>query len=190
MIILDKGGKISFEKAESGLIEVTATWTSPFDVDLVALYDLDDQFVKDAERRSAVQALGDNFGKLGKAPYILLDGDSRSGGSEHLTINLPRAQYLRRVLVFAYIYGPGTWKDVKDAQVVVRHPIERQDHVFNLQGATRQERKAKSCALVDLHTDGSGGLTLTSLGKYFEGTHREIDAHYGFGIDWVYGSKS
>lgn len=188
MINLDKGGHVSFAQADSGLIEVTATWSSPFDVDLVALYDLNDPFVKEENRKSAVQAL-DTCGNLGKAPYILFGGDSRSGGSERLTINLPRAYNLQRVLIFAYIYGPGTWKDVKDAEVVVHHPTEREDHVFKLQGATRQEKNAKSCALVDLHTDGNGGLTLTSLGKYFDNTHREIDAHYGFGINWVDRSK-
>lgn len=142
MINLDKDGHVSFAQADSGLIEVTATWSSPFDVDLVALYDLNDPFVKEENRKSAVQAL-DTCGNLGKAPYILFGGDSRSGGSERLTINLPRAYNLQRVLIFAYIYGPGTWKDVKDAEVVVHHPTEREDHVFKLQGATRQELRAR-----------------------------------------------
>lgn len=189
MTATNTGNPISFQKAESGLITVTSSWTSKYDVDLVALYELSDPFVKEEERKSAVQALGKMFGRIGRAPYILLDGDRRSGGQEQLKINLPRAHNLNRVLVFAYIYGPGTWKDVRDAQVVVHHPTERTDHTFRLQGTSRQEKNAKSCALVDLVSDGNGGLTLTPLGKYFDGTHREIDHYYGFGIRWGFGSK-
>jgi tellurite resistance protein TerA len=139
----------------------------------------------DGSQPRVVQALDKNFGSLNSAPYVLLSGDDRSGGSENLKINLAKADEIKRLLVFAFIYAGSNWKKVGDAQVRIQNPVGGDDYLIRLEGA-----KAASCALIDLQNDGSGNLRMTRLEQYFRGFHQDIDSYYGWpNINWVKGSK-
>lgn len=118
-VTLTKGSpNVSLSK-QSGRLQVNLNWDARppqakqggflkrlaasrgIDLDLGCLYELADG------TKGVVQALGNAFGQLDAAPYILLNGDDRSGansGGEDLFVNLAHAAKIRRVLVFACIY--------------------------------------------------------------------------------------
>lgn len=170
---------VNLAKVDNGIVEVALTWTSQTDVDLAVMYEL-----TDGSRPRVVQALDRHFGDLNVPPYIALSGDDRSGGREVVTINLAQAGNIKRALVFAFIYEGGSWQRVGDAEVTVKHPTLGEFY-FSLNKA-----EAMSCTLIDLRTDGRGGLDMTRLGEFFAGYHQEIDRYYGWpNINWRAGSK-
>ncbi len=87
-----------------------ASLSKGIDLDLGCLYELADG------RKGVIQALGNAFGSLDAPPWILLDGDDRTGkvtGGENMSINLSQPGRFRRVLIFAMIYeGAPNWAAV------------------------------------------------------------------------------
>jgi len=173
--VLEPGAPpICFTKRDSGFLEVTLRWSAPIDIDLATMYE-DDEGKKDV-----VQALGTDpgrFGRFGKSPYIKLDRDDRSGGQEIVTINLARANQLRRFLVFAYVWD-GTMRDVRDATVTVKHPDDG-EHVIHLGHGS-----GMSCVLARFETLPNGDTRFYRDGTFFNGTHIEIDRAYNWNIRW------
>jgi tellurite resistance protein TerA len=154
---------------------------SAVDLDLGCLWETADG------RKGVVQALGNAFGALDRPPYVLLDGDDRSGaksGGENLVVNLDHLDQIRRVLVFAYIYeGATDWAAANG--VVTLHP----------QGAAPIEVRldehaqgARSCAIALLTSQG-GALQVQREIRYLPGVQRDLDAAYGWGLDWQSGRK-
>jgi tellurite resistance protein TerA len=148
------------------------------DLDLGCLWELADG------RKGVVQALGNAFGSLDRAPYVQLDGDDRTGGGgENMTINLDKLSEIRRILVFAFIYeGVPAW-DKADG-VVTLHP----------QGAAPIEVRldessgSRMCALALLENKG-GSLVVNREVKYINGAQDALDRAYGWGMDWSPGRK-
>jgi len=161
-----------------GFLKKLAGGNRGIDLDLGCLYELADG------RKGVIQALGNAFGALDKAPYVLLDGDDRSGGGgENLSINLDRLSDIRRLLVFAFIYdGVPAW-DKADG-VVTLHP----------QGAAPIEVRldessgSRMCALALLENRG-GSLVVNREVKYINGAQDALDRAYGWGMDWAPGRK-
>jgi tellurite resistance protein TerA len=154
---------------------------SAVDLDLGCLWETADG------GKGVVQALGNAFGALDRPPYVLLDGDDRSGatsGGENLLVNLDHLDRLRRVLVFAYIYeGAPNWAAANG--VVTLYP----------QGAAPIEVRldehaqgARSCAIA-LLTNQGGSLTVQREIRYLPGVQRDLDGAYGWGLDWTSGRK-
>ena len=117
-------------------------------------------------------------------PYVLLDGDDRSGGGgENLTVNLDRLADIKRVLVFAFIYdGVPAW-DKADGVVTLfpqgEAPIEiRLD----------ESSGSRMCALALLENTG-GSLKVTREVNYINGAQDKLDQAYGWGMDWTPGRK-
>ena len=158
-----------------------ATQSSAIDLDLGCLYELADG------RKGVIQALGNQFGSLEAAPYILLDGDDRSGsstGGENLFVNLARLGELRRVLVFACIYEGASAFDQAQAVVTLTPatgaPIEvRLDETAG---------KSRMCAIALLDNTG-GELTVRREVNYIDGAQDALDAAYGWGMNWKAGRK-
>ena len=113
---------LSRQAGAFGQLRVNLNWHSgaggglfrraqPIDLDLGCLWQLADG------SKGVVQALGNAFGSLQTPPYVLLDGDDRSGtaaGGENLLVNFDQLQQIRRILVFAYIYqGTPAWDRVQ-----------------------------------------------------------------------------
>ncbi|WP_448638866.1 TerD family protein [Geodermatophilus sp. URMC 63] len=151
------------------------------DLDLGCLWETSDG------RKGVVQALGNAFGSLDRPPYVLLDGDDRSGtrsGGENLVVNLDHLDAIRRILVFAYIYeGAPDWAAANG--VVTLYP----------QGAAPIEVRldehaegARSCAIA-LLTNSGGALTVQREIRYLRGVQRDLDGAYGWGLDWTSGRK-
>ncbi|KQR96488.1 hypothetical protein ASG12_20350 [Williamsia sp. Leaf354] len=151
------------------------------DLDLGCLYELADG------SKSVVQALGNSFGSLNGPPWILLDGDDRSGtvsGGENLLIDLSRLAEFRRILVFAFIYeGTPNWSAADG--VVTLFPPGGAEVEVRLDSA---DNTAMTCAIAMLEVR-DGELSITREVRYINGGQRKLDEAYGWGMKWARGSK-
>ncbi|MGZ8177271.1 TerD family protein [Williamsia sp. SKLECPSW1] len=164
------GGGGLFRKRSSGI-----------DLDLGCLYELSDG------SKGVVQALGNSFGSLGAPPWILLDGDDRSGtvsGGENLLIDLAHLDEFRRILVFAFIYeGTPNWSAADG--VVTLFPPGGTEVEVRLDSA---DNSAVTCAIAMLEVR-AGDLSVTREVRYINGGQRLLDETYGWGMRWARGSK-
>ncbi|PTR22981.1 tellurite resistance protein TerA [Rhodococcus sp. OK519] len=151
------------------------------DLDLACLFELTDG------SKGVIQALGNSFGSLNTAPFIQLDGDDRSGsvsGGENMHINLDRPEMIRRVLIFAMIYeGAPNWAAVDG--VVTLYPTVGPQIEVRLDSA---DNNARICAIAMLENNGSG-ITVNRLVNYINGSQSDLDAAYGWGMQWQAGRK-
>jgi tellurite resistance protein TerA len=195
-ITLDKKGQsISLEKHQDGLgeIVVNLNWnatpvkslglfqkSSGIDLDLACLWELTDGTI------GAVQALGGHFGDLRQFPFIELDQDDRSGqsvGGETLRINGQQWQVFRRILVFAFIYeGAPNWSHV-DALITIKS--KNQPDIEVRLDSHRNDQFMCAIAMLE---NINNQLRITKLVDYFSG-HQQMDYAYGWGLNYVAGSK-
>lgn len=151
------------------------------DIDLGCLVELMDG------SRFAIQALGDVHGAYDDPPFVLLSADERTGArdgdDEFLYINGEKWPLVKRVLVYAYIYGGvASWADVRPVMSVFvpGHPP------IVLSPRTSVD-KLDVCALI-LFENSRDGMKVTNLSEYFPG-QAEMDRAYGFGLSWTQGAK-
>jgi tellurite resistance protein TerA len=139
-----------------------------------------------------VQALGNAFGSLSRPPYIHLDGDDRTGGSdsgENLTINLDHKELLSRVVIFVTIYeGARSFADL-DATVTLQ-PQNGAAIDFSLGECTVP---STVCALAMITNTGSD-LVVQREARFLVpergvSPQRTIDTAYGWGMNWKPGRK-
>jgi tellurite resistance protein TerA len=156
------------------------------DLDLCALYELSDG------RKGVVQALGNAFGALHQPPYILLDGDDRTGAvasGENLSINLDHQQSFRRILIFVTIYeGARSFADLH--ATVTLQPLGGAPVDFSLDECTVP---STVCALA-LITNNGGDLVVQREARYLVpergvSPQRTVDRVYGWGMNWTPGRK-
>ena len=158
-----------------------ASLSKGVDLDLGCLYELADG------RKGVIQALGNSFGNLNAAPWILLDGDDRTGtvtGGENMSINLGQPGRFRRVLIFAMIYeGAPNWGAVDG--VVTLTPANGQPIEVRLDEAGGNSRM---CAVAQLVESG-GDLVFQREVRYIDGGQMALDQAYGWGMNWARGRK-
>ncbi|MGB6051035.1 MAG: tellurium resistance protein [Rhodococcus sp. (in: high G+C Gram-positive bacteria)] len=151
------------------------------DLDLGCLYELADG------TKGVIQALGNSFGAVDRAPYIALDGDDRSGsvtGGENMHINLARPELFKRILVFAMIYeGAPNWAAVDG--VVTLFPTSGPQIEVKLDS---ESNSARICAIALLE-NGKQGFTVTRQVEYIQGSQSDLDKKYGWGMQWAAGKK-
>ena len=156
------------------------------DLDLCALYELTDG------RKGVVQALGNAFGDLHRPPYILLDGDDRTGAmanGENLTVNLDHKNDFRRLLVFVTVYeGARSFADLH--ATVTLQPQYGAPVEFSLDECTVP---STVCALALITNDG-GDLIVQREARYLVpergvSPQRTVDRAYGWGMNWTPGRK-
>jgi tellurite resistance protein TerA len=156
------------------------------DLDLCALYELADG------RKGVVQALGNAFGSLHRPPYILLDGDDRTGAvasGENLTVNLDHTRDFRRILVFVTIYeGASSFADLH--ATVTLQPQHGAPIDFSLDECTVP---STVCALA-LITNTGDDLLVQREARYLVpergvSPQRTVDHAYGWGMNWTPGRK-
>lgn len=177
----------------SGLMRVNLNWqqggkrglfkskaTGEVDLDLRCLFEMQDGY------KGGVDALGKQFGSLDGPPYILLDGDDRSGfseGGENLTINLDRLDQIKRILIYTAIYsGVVNWADAR--AVVTLYPVGAPPIEVFLDEATGQ---SPACGIA-LLTNQNGALTVSREVVYV-GNAEHLDQRYGWGLQWSQKSK-
>lgn len=113
-VSLDKKQSISIAKSEK--IVATLEWANPRkDLDLYAFYVLQDGTTGKVYYR--------HMGEANKAPYMTLDGDSRTAGQETIVIHQPsKVKYVLIAAYSAVSNGIGSFKKMK-AQAVVDNQL-------------------------------------------------------------------
>lgn len=195
-VSLTKGG------AASGIIRANLNWTQrqagaggffkrlasqgggDIDLDLGCLFEFVDG------DKGVVQALGNQFevSPMAGGPKIIwLSGDDRSGasqGGEDLFIDLSRANHIRRVLIFAYIYeGTPNWANAN--AVVTVFPQSGPQIEVRLD---EHDPGSRMCAIAVL-TNQNGEITINREVRYIQGGQQALDRTYGWGMDWTPGRK-
>lgn len=195
-VTLQKSGdKISLKKEQNqsyGKIKINLNWhkqtqktgffglgSQKIDLDVGCMFEMLDG------NKGVIQAIGKNFGRYNQEPYILLEGDDRTGASaegENLLINGDYFDKFKRILIFAFIYeGVPNWA-ATDGVVTVsinnQPPVEvRLDRADN-----------KGMCAIAMIENVRGQLSVTKLVEYFHG-HPDMDKWFGFGFNWRAGSK-
>ena len=197
---LRKGQKVNLEKPSgTGEILINLNWhkgenkgglfsslfgggkSGAIDLDLGCLYELKDG------TKGAIQALGKRFGSLEKPPYVMLDGDDRTGaveGGENLRVNGRKIYMIRRLLVYTFIYeGIANWREA-DGVVTVKCPGSR-DIIVRMD---EYDTRDGMCAIAMFENVRDESLSLEKLVRFFNG-HEQMDRYYHWGLKWVAGKK-
>ena len=196
---LRKGQKVNLEKPSgSGEILINLNWhkgeskgglfsslfggkSGAIDLDLGCLFELKDG------TKGAIQALGKRFGSLEKPPYVMLDGDDRTGaveGGENLRVNGRKIYMIRRLLVYTFIYeGIANWREA-DGVVTVKCPGSR-DIIVRMD---EYDTRDGMCAIAMFENVRDEALSVEKLVRFFSG-HEQMDRYYHWGLRWVTGRK-
>jgi tellurite resistance protein TerA len=155
---------------------------SSIDLDLACLWEFSDG------SKGVVQALGNAFqAPYHGAPIIRLDGDDRSGsavGGENMFIDLSRVDEIRRILVFTFIYeGVPNWASADG--VVTLHPASGPEIEVRLD---EPDPSSPTCVIAMLENQG-GDLVVRREVRYIRGGQADVDAAYGWGMEWARGRK-
>jgi tellurite resistance protein TerA len=189
---------VSLAKHTAGVLRVNLNWNArpseprgffrkpeqPLDLDLGCLYEFTDG------SKGVVQALGNAFSastRESRTALIRLDADDRSGsvaGGENLFIDLDQAARIRRILVFALIYG-GAANWASAAGVATLHPASGPSITINLDDP---RDGARICAIAQLSSQGNDLVVRREI-NYIHGGQRALDEAYGWGMRWAAGRK-
>ena len=193
---LRKGQKVSLEKRGKNLgeIVINLNWTQPtgrsglfglrpaaVDLDLGCLYELKDG------TKGCVQALGKSFGNYSQVPYVVLDGDDRTGasaGGENLRVNGNKVALIRRILVYTFIYdGAANWREANG--VVTVRCADGQEIIVRMD---EYGSNLGMCAIALLENDRDETLSVEKVVRFFKG-HNQMDEAFHWGLRWVRGKK-
>lgn len=199
-IILQKKGAqhhIQLQKDEQqGAIVIQLSWSNnaPVDLDLGCYYELRNG------KRKLIDALqfGDGDGgpkdqitKQGcytNPPYIWHTGDDRGNNDsskETIIVNAKGILYIRRIIVYAYIYdGVAKW-NLTDA--VVKVTIPHQQPINVQMGEVNDNRRF--CAIAQLDFDKDSSITVKRLVS-FHNSHSDCDIQYGWGFNYRQQTKT
>ncbi|WP_339804107.1 TerD family protein [Paenibacillus sp. FSL R5-0744] len=189
-----KGDSINLKKSAGGLGEllINLNWNQKqggglfnrkngVDLDLACLYELKNG------SKGVVQALGNAFGSLNQPPYVMLDGDDRTGSvttGENLRINGSKIADIERILIFSFIYkGVTNWSEADGVVTITQS--DGPDIIVNLD---EHNNRKGMCAIALFRNVNNETFSVERLVQYYSG-HREIDEAYGWGLRWVAGSK-
>lgn len=166
--------------AGGGLFKkLQAAASGNIDLDLGCLFELADG------RKGVVQALGNAFGALDQPPFIKLDKDDRSGTAtdgENLFLSEQHSAQIKRIIVFAFIYqGAKSWSQA--GGIVTIHSGGEPVTI-----ALDETRDGVGMCAICVINGGPSGFTVQREVQYVAG-HRELDELFGFGMNWVRGSK-
>ncbi|MEV6109737.1 TerD family protein [Streptomyces sp. NPDC051940] len=156
------------------------------DLDLSCLWELQNG------AKGIIHPINNQYGAYDQAPWVRLDGDDRTGGSEageNLTVNLDHAAEIKRVLVFVNIYqgassfagldgvatlypqaGPPI--EVRLDECTVPSPVAAIALIENVNGELVVRREAR--------------YILVPPGKF---NQQAVDEAYGWGMTWQAAGK-
>ncbi len=193
---LRKGQKVSLVKkgASLGEIVINLNWSQPpqktgffsrfmnkgIDLDLACLFELTNGSL------GAIQALGNHFGNLDRAPYIALDGDDRTGAvaaGETIRVNGKFTDKIRRILIYTFIYeGAANWEEAKGV-VTVNCPGSPELIVRMDEYGSRKH----TCAIALLENVG-GTFSVEKVVEFFDDSE-QMDRAFDWGLRWTVGRK-
>lgn len=151
------------------------------DIDLGCLYELHDG------TRGCIQAFGDMYGNYDAAPFVTLSGDEKtgdaSGDDEHIEVNGPNWNAIKRLLIYVYIYdGEHDWAAIKP-QIQLR--VKGHTPMIVTPDVHNNDLDVCAIAMVE---NMNGHIKITNHTEYFPG-HAEMDRAFGFGLEWDDGRK-
>ena len=136
--------------------------------------------------KTLIQALGNRFGNLQSAPYVLLRADDRTGqvsGGEWLDINGQQWSQIEEVFIFAFIYeGVPNWAQT-DGVVTIHVPDQPPIETRLTEGTDN----LPMCAIARL-VNQQGSINVERINQYFQG-HQEMDKAFNWGFSWKRGCK-
>lgn len=136
--------------------------------------------------KTLIQALGNRFGSLQSAPYVLLRADDRTGqvsGGEWLDINGQQWSQIEEVFIFAFIYeGAPNWAQT-DGVVTIHVPDQPPIETRLTEGTGN----LPMCAIARL-VNQQGSINVERINQYFQG-HQEMDKAFNWGFSWKRGRK-
>lgn len=136
--------------------------------------------------KTLIQALGNRFGNLQSAPYVLLRADDRTGqvsGGEWLDINGQQWSQIEEVFIFAFIYeGVPNWAQT-DGVVTIHVPDQPPIETRLTEGTGN----LPMCAIARL-VNQQGSINVERINQYFQG-HQEMDKAFNWGFSWKRGRK-
>lgn len=145
------------------------------DLDLGCMFEL-----KNGEK-GIVQALSKYFGDLNQPPYVMLDGDDRTGsasGGENLFINGKFWNEIDRLMIFAFIYeGVPNWAQTNGV-VRISAPDQPEVEIRMDAGGSNQ-----GFCVIAMLENRNGALHISKEVNYFK-NHEPADKHYNFGFKW------
>lgn len=149
------------------------------DLDLGCLFELKNG------NKGAIQALGNNFGKYEKEPFIVLDGDDRTGENkdgEWLHINGDNWDKFKRVVIYAFIYdGVPNWSKT-DGIVTMKVNGE------NIEVKMDETSSNKVLCAVALLENINNEIHVKRLVEYHN-DQEMLDKSLKWGMSWRKGSK-
>lgn len=186
---------LSLTKADGrfGKISINLNWNQQqkkgffgkskgIDLDLGAFIEFKDG------NRTAVQALGDVFGDYNRAPYVLLDGDDRSGAvsdGEWLHINGDKWPEFSRVLIYAFIYeGAPNWRET-DGYIRMHVPGQPKVEVQMNEYAGNTHNTMCAVALLE---NINGEIKVSREVQFFP-SHSQMNDTYRWGLRFKAGRK-
>lgn len=149
------------------------------DLDLCCLYELTNGY------KSAIQALGREFGAYRSFPYIYLSGDDRTGKvatGENLKINGKMIYEIRKILVFADIYdGVSNWKE---AEAVITVKSKKSEDIVIRPDSLNSGQKIFAIALIENVNNES--FSIKKISQYYR-DRQHLDKSFNWGLNWVAG---
>lgn len=194
-IEVNRGEKVKIRRRgnSSGEISINLKWKKSggqrvagrlpgrsIDLDLCCLYELQDGEI------GAVQALGNLFGSFSSAPYILHEGDDRTGNvsdGETIRVNGKFIRKIRRILIFTFIYsGAADWSEAQGV-VTVKCPgspdlVVRMDEYGS---------RKNTCAVALLENVGDT-FSVEKIVRFYKDS-QEMDDAFDWGLEWARGKK-
>jgi tellurite resistance protein TerA len=170
-----------------GVLQANLNWSVASEADL----DLGCMVATRDGTGTAVQPLGETWGSLDTWPYVSIDQDDRTGETsdgETLRINLEQRHHFAKLLVYVYIYEGAA--DFRALGGIVTIDAPNGSWRIHLDDSPPG---ATACAIA-LLTQGEDTLDLRREVRWFTAqpwlsNQQLIDESYGFGLEWVPGSK-
>jgi tellurite resistance protein TerA len=156
-------------------------FSSDIDLDLGCLYEM-----KNGDK-GVVQALGNSFGSYNRAPFIVLDGDDRSGSvssGENIRINGNKLKEFKRILVYSFIYeGVTRWSEA-DGVVTIKQN-NGPDIIVRL---NEFDNNKAMVAIAMITNERDETFSIERIVRHFNG-HQEMDRAFGWNMRWTTGWK-
>jgi uncharacterized protein involved in tellurium resistance len=163
-------------KHNPSLVSRYPKYREPIDLDLCCLYELE------TGEKNAIQALGSHFGNYDESPYILLNGDDRTGNDlpegESLKINSSKIDKFKRILIYTFIYnGVANWSEI-DAILTIKQ-VYSPPIIVKLDNPNDNQT---ICAIA-LLTRINNTFKISNKIQYFSDSV-EMDRYFNWGINW------
>lgn len=165
---------------------------SAIDLDLGCFYELKNGTKRVIDGLQFAQGKGGprdrltNQGRYTAEPWVWHTGDDRSGTGEgeNILVNPQGLSQLKRLVVYCFIYeGVAKW-DQTNAIATIKVPGNPDIIVeMGVQASTKM-----MCALAEITAESSDALSVKRWVTFHDG-HEDCDRAFGWGMNWVSGSK-